>query len=37
MASEMLRWNVVECVKEDKMRTIEDIAEEVFEIVKNIV
>lgn len=35
MAADMLKWNVVECVKDDKMRTIEDIAEEVFEIVKN--
>ena len=35
MAADMLGWNVVECVKDDSMRTIEDIAEEVYNIVKN--
>lgn len=35
MAADMLGWNVVECVKDDSMRTIEDIAEEVYTIVKN--
>ena len=37
MAVDMLEWYVVECVKNDKMRTIEDISEEVFNIVKNII
>lgn len=37
MASDMLGWYVVECVKDDEMRTIEDISEEVFSIVKNII
>ena len=35
MAADMLGWNVVECVKDDAMRTIEDIAEEVYLVVKN--
>lgn len=35
MAADMLGWNVVECVKDGKMRTIDDIAEEVYTIVKN--
>ena len=35
MAANMLGWNVVECVKDDSMRTIDDIAEEVYNIVKN--
>lgn len=37
MAADILDWYVVECVKDDEMRTIEDISEEVFEIVKNII
>lgn len=37
MAADMLGWYVVECVKDDEMRTIEDISEEVFNIVKNII
>ena len=37
MAADMLDWYVVECVKDDEMRTIEDISEEVFNIVKNII
>lgn len=35
MAADMLGWDVVECVREDSMRTIEDIADEVYTIVKN--
>lgn len=35
MAADILGWNVVECVNDGKMRTIEDIAEEVYNIVKN--
>lgn len=35
MAADMLGWNVIECVKDDSMRTIEDIAEEVYSIVKS--
>jgi len=37
MAADMLDWYVVECVKDDEMRTIEDISEEVFNIVRNII
>lgn len=37
MAADMLDWYVVECVKDDEMRTIADISEEVFNIVKNII
>lgn len=37
MAADMLDWYVVECVKNDEMRTIEDISEEVFNIAKNII
>ena len=35
MAAKMLGWRVIECVKDGKMRSIEDISEEVFETVKN--
>lgn len=35
MAAKMLGWNIVECVQDGKMRTIDDISEEVFRIVKN--
>ncbi len=35
MTAEMLGWYVVECVKNDAMRTIEDISDEVYETVKN--
>lgn len=37
MAADMLGWYVVQCVKDDEMRTIEDISDEVFNIVKNII
>jgi len=37
MAADMLGWYLVECVKDDEMRTIEDISDEVFNIVKNII
>lgn len=37
IAADMLDWRVVECVKDDSMRTIEDISEEVYNIVKNII
>ncbi len=37
MAAGMLGWYVVECVKDGKMRTIEDIQEEVYNIAKNII
>lgn len=32
--SELYNWDRVECVKDDKIRTIEDISDEVFEIMK---
>lgn len=32
-AAKLLDWNIIECVKEDKMRTIDDIAEEIWQIV----
>lgn len=32
-AAKLLDWNVVECVKDEKMRTIDDIAEEIWQIV----
>ena len=35
MAAKMLGWEVINCVKDDNMRSIEDISEEVFEKVKN--
>lgn len=35
MAADMLDWRVVQCVKDNKMRSIEDISEEVFDIVKD--
>lgn len=34
MAAHVLGWNVVECIKDGTMRSIEDIAEEVFNLVK---
>ena len=37
MAAEILGWDVIECIKDDKMRSIEDISEEIFGIVKNII
>ena len=27
-------WNVIQCVKDDKMRSIEDIHEEIYALVK---
>lgn len=35
MAAKMLGWNVIECIKDDKMRSIEDIAEEIWATIKN--
>ncbi len=35
-AAKLLGWNVIECVKDDTMRTIEDIAEEIWSVVENI-
>lgn len=35
MAADILGWNVIECIKDGEMRSIEDIAEEVFGVVKN--
>lgn len=32
-AAKLLNWNVIECVKDDTMRTIDDIAEEIWQIV----
>lgn len=37
MAADMLDWYVVQCVKDDEMRSIQDISDEVFNIVKNII
>lgn len=37
MAADMLKWHVVECVKNGQMRTVEDIQEEVYNITKNII
>lgn len=34
-AAKLLGWNVVECVKDDTMRTIDDIAEEIWQVVSN--
>ena len=31
--SELYNWNKVECVKDNKLRTIEDISDEIFKIV----
>jgi dTMP kinase len=33
--SELYNWNRVECVKENKLRTIEDISNEIYDIVTN--
>ena len=30
-------WNTIECIKDGKLRTIEDIHEEIFNEVKNII
>lgn len=35
MAADMLGWHVVQCVKDNQMRSVEDISEEVFDIVKS--
>ena len=35
MAAGMLGWNVIECIKDDKMRSIEDIAEEIWTTINN--
>lgn len=36
-ASKILNWNVIECVRDNTMRTIEDIAEEIWSVIqKNI-
>lgn len=32
--SELYNWNRIECVKNDKLRSIDDIAEEIYEIIK---
>lgn len=34
MAAKLLGWHVIECIKDNKMRTIEDIHDEIYEIVK---
>ena len=34
IASEILGWKKIECIKDDKMRTIEDISEEILKIVE---
>lgn len=34
-AAKLLNWNVIECVKDDEMRAIDDIAEEIWQIVSN--
>ncbi len=33
--SELYNWNRVECVKENKLRSIEDISNEIYDIVTN--
>lgn len=33
LAAKLLGWKVVECVKDDKMRSIEDISEEIWQII----
>ena len=35
LAAKMLGWKVIECVKDNQMRSIEDIAEEIWSIVNN--
>ena len=35
IAAKLLGWNVIECVKDDKMRSIEDISEQIWQIVNN--
>ena len=32
-AAKLLGWNVIECVKDDTMRTIDDIAEEIWQVI----
>jgi len=32
---ELYNWDKIECVKEDKLRTIEDISEELYQIIEN--
>lgn len=34
IAADEFCWNVIECVKDDKMRTIEDIADEIWQLIK---
>ncbi len=35
MAASILGWNVIECVKDGAMRTIEDISEEIWQIIES--
>lgn len=35
MAAEILGWKVIECIKDEKMRTVEDISEEIWQTVQN--
>lgn len=35
LAAKMFNWEVIECVENDKMRTIEDIAEEIWQRINN--
>ena len=37
MACEILNWKKIECVKDDNMRTIEEISDEIFSIVEKII
>lgn len=36
MAAKLLNWKVIECVNGDTLRSIDDIADEIFNLVKNI-
>ena len=33
IASELLNWRVIECIKNDSMRSIEDISEEIWQTI----
>ena len=34
-AAKYYGWSIIECVKDDKMRSIEDIHEEIYRLVRN--
>ena len=32
--SELYNWNKIECIKDNKLKSIEDINDEIFEVIK---